>query len=591
MHASTRSGNLGQMRDVCGMKDSVMPVSHVIVGCTLAYAIFFVLVTSIFDTNDDVSMMLMSSGYLTGGEPSPYWSFTSLLISKPVTALYRAWPALPWYALYLYTTHFVAFCILVFVAFRRLATFPRGSLFVCLAALVSLELLVLTRVQFTSVGFVLATAAIALWVHACLRGSGLVQIATAGLLFGLAYNVRTSSAEGALLFMLPVVALAVGPALRRRQFGVLLAIPIAIGTCALRPTLAELEFGQDEAWQSYLAYKYALGSLDPNTMLKADDGELAEAIAAVGWSPVDLYMYKSWFFTDRDVFSQERLEKLLDARRWAVAPGGHEDPVGVVWRYVNRSQYLFVLATALALVLCQSRRARLLNGAFLLWGFGLIVYLILLVRFPARVSDPIALCLCVGLWLIGAVTANTDPPRRPDGLAWGVRGVVIVIACVMLAQSLLNARNNNDAYTRSSAGILGLLEDLERIGKVAVADGGPGGGRARPPLFVNWAGYVPLQFLSPWVTIADLPHVEFLGLGSRTHSPPWNALLEARGIERLPPAIFQRDDVLLIGDPAHFPVLIDYVRDHYGLEGRLEPIGPELSWKKQVVRGRLREAP
>ena len=152
------------------MKDSGVPVGRIIGGCTVAYAIFFLLVTTAFDTNDDVSMMLMGDGFLVGGEPSPHWHFTSLLIAKPVAALYRAWPALPWYALYLYTAHFVASCVLVFVALRRLSAFPRSSLFVCLAALVSLEMLVLTRVQFTSVGFVLATAALALWVHACLRG-------------------------------------------------------------------------------------------------------------------------------------------------------------------------------------------------------------------------------------------------------------------------------------------------------------------------------------------------------------------------------------------------------------------------------------
>jgi hypothetical protein len=573
------------------VKESGVPVGYIIGGCAIAYAIFFLLVTTAFDTNDDVGMMLLGLGFAFGGEPSAHWPFTSLLISKPVTALYRAWPALPWYALYLYSAHFVSSCILVFVVLRLLAAFPRSSVFVCLAALVSLELLILTRLQFTSAGFVLATSAIALWVHACLRGSGLVQIATAGLLFGLAYNVRTSSAEGALLFLLPVVVLAVGPALRGRQFGVLLAIPIAIGVCMLRPALAEREFGQDAAWQSYIAYNYVRGSLHLTPKLESDDGELAEAIAAVGWSPVDLYMFKNWFFTDRDVFSQARLEEILEARRRVVDPIVRGDPFAALWRHVNRSKYLFVLATALVLALCQSRRTRLLNGAFLLWGFGLIVYLILLVRFPERVSDPVALCLCVGFWLIGAIMASTDPPRWSDGLAWGVRGVAIATSCVILTQSLLKARDNNDFYARSQAAIIALLGQLERIGSAAAVGDGSGGGEARSPLFVSWAGHVPLQHLSPWVIAGDLPKIEYLGLASMTHSPPFNALLEERGIEHLPQAIFQRDDVFLIADPAHYPALIDYVREHYDLDGQIEPIGPELPWQRQVVRGRLRDAP
>jgi hypothetical protein len=84
------------------VKESGVPVGYIIGGCAIAYAIFFLLVTTAFDTNDDVAMLLLGVGFLHGGEPSAYWPFTSLLIAKPVTALYRTWPALPWYALYLY---------------------------------------------------------------------------------------------------------------------------------------------------------------------------------------------------------------------------------------------------------------------------------------------------------------------------------------------------------------------------------------------------------------------------------------------------------------------------------------------------------
>ena len=93
------------------------------------------------------------------------------------------------------------------------------------------------------------------------------------------------------------------------------------------------------------------------------------------------------------------------------------------------------------------------------------------------------------------------------------------------------------------------------------------------------------------MTAADLPDLDMLGLGFRTHSPPFNALLDARGIEHLPAAVFQREDVLLIANPDHIPTLIDYVRDHYDLEGRIEPVNPEWRWQTQVVRRRLREAP
>ena len=49
----------------------------------------FLLVTTFFDSNDDLSMMLMSIGFSAGGESSAHWSFTSLLIAKPTTALFR----------------------------------------------------------------------------------------------------------------------------------------------------------------------------------------------------------------------------------------------------------------------------------------------------------------------------------------------------------------------------------------------------------------------------------------------------------------------------------------------------------------------
>jgi hypothetical protein len=139
--------------------------------------------------------------------------------------------------------------------------------------------------------------------------------------------------------------------------------------------------------------------------------------------------------------------------------------------------------------------------------------------------------------------------------------------------------------------MVSFLDGLAQIGEASSASQSMAGERKCTPLFVSWAGIVPLQLLSPWINAADLPDLDILGLGSRTHSPPFNALLRRCGIERLPLAIFQRDDVLLIARPEHYPALIDYIREHYDLEGEIEPVDTDLSWKgkpvRVVVRGTL----
>jgi hypothetical protein len=160
-----------------------------------------------------------------------------------------------------------------------------------------------------------------------------------------------------------------------------------------------------------------------------------------------------------------------------------------------------------------------------------------------------------------------------------MQAVALVCAMVLLSGIWVDARRDSDLNEHNRQAVLGLLEDLEELQVVSSTVDSEA---SRRPLFINWGGMLPLQMLSPWITSKDLPGVETLGLGWRTHSPPFNAMMEAWEIDHLAPEIFLHDDLLLLTHEENAARLIEYVHVRHGIEGRIELVPMRSSW---VIEG------
>jgi hypothetical protein len=57
----------------------------------LLFGLFFAVATPCYETNDDLGMQMIASGFFAG-QPSEYLVFTSFLIGWPLRIFYSLWP-------------------------------------------------------------------------------------------------------------------------------------------------------------------------------------------------------------------------------------------------------------------------------------------------------------------------------------------------------------------------------------------------------------------------------------------------------------------------------------------------------------------
>src|ERR1035437_8469170 len=126
------------------------------------FSLFFAFATPCYETNDDLGMQMIASGFYTG-QPSEYLVFTNILIGWPLRTLYGLWPGWNWYFAYLVAVHYAALTAIAFVVLSR----RRGWLFALFYGgfFLLAETRILLELQFTTTAFLAGTAAVLLLVH------------------------------------------------------------------------------------------------------------------------------------------------------------------------------------------------------------------------------------------------------------------------------------------------------------------------------------------------------------------------------------------------------------------------------------------
>src|SRR5579859_5619648 len=127
----------------------------------LLFAFALWAVTPCFETNDDLSMQLIASGFYTG-HPCEYLVFTNVLLGWPLRLLYEAWPTCNWYLVYLIGSQYAAMTAVAFVVFSRRRHWL--FLFLYLGFFLLAEMRLLVSLQFTTTAFLVGASALLLLV-------------------------------------------------------------------------------------------------------------------------------------------------------------------------------------------------------------------------------------------------------------------------------------------------------------------------------------------------------------------------------------------------------------------------------------------
>jgi hypothetical protein len=546
----------------------------------ILFGLFLNCATPVYETNDDLMMQMIASGFHTG-HPDAHLVFTNVLIGWALRFLYGAWAGCNWYLIYLLAVHYAALTAIAFLVVSRRGGWRFALLYVGFFLVV--ETRILLYPQFTTTAFLAGTAGLLLLVDGLRPGqTAHWPKVIAGILFvGLMCLIREPVALLLVVIAGPFLLERLGLAGWRRLLGTGLACAAIF---LVLHGINRWAYQCDPAWAEFLEYNRMRGEIHLTTLEKF----IPEAAPAVGWSENDGWMFSRFYFSDPDVYAGVPKMRLFLDKLKALARAGP----AISWRF--SASYLFLpfiysrdASTLMMLAILNAMWCIIAAGPFrrrcvttLLISYGLFValsfYLLMTARLPERVSYNIPLfihVICL-YWATGFhnrpfATVGPDrldvcvsPPWRAKALRLAalvlvpVWVVLYLFSLAELAQSLWTA----NAYNRN----------LEHISRKIF----------KPIRTFLPAPTTPLLIAMPFDSVleqclffrpsAEKPPFFLVPYGWITHSPLFNQVLDQHRLRPYSLSLVDRPDVFFMMEARWLEPLRIFYREHYGLDIRFD---------------------
>lgn len=211
-----------------------------------------------FETNDDVMMLMISSGAYSGTSDF-HLVFINVIYGLLVEKLYVFFPGLEWYTILFCLLHVVSFSLVFWVYSKRLTT-AFGQLLLLLLLLV-LQSRFIIGFQFTTTAAIVAYAGLLLYFE---REKSIKILGL--LLFFVGSLIRFEAAMLCLGVFAPVMMFPLSGRIRsKRQF---LRTGLILSCIAVLPVVAKIVdrqvYSQDPEWRYYMEYNRVRGALNDN---------------------------------------------------------------------------------------------------------------------------------------------------------------------------------------------------------------------------------------------------------------------------------------------------------------------------------------
>jgi hypothetical protein len=524
-----------------------------LVACSTALVLALV-GAPFYHTNDDPVMSCIVAGVSwIGGEshPAEQAVFVHVWLGRALVALYRAAPGVPWYGLLLLSALLTAAGGCAFAGLRLAPPRLASAAWLLFAALVCG--LGLTTLHFGVCATFLAASGLLLGLSLLARPSAGPRTngalsAWAVLQVLLAFALRPEGALLGLCALSPLALMQLPRSGRRR------AAWFALGLLACLAGAVSLRARQRQAYARSPGWEQTLDWMEAKTAF-IDHARIAytertrATFEAAAWSANDLELLRRWFAWDPQLYSTASLRD-LEARlhRAGGVPPHNLDARGMRGALVTP---LSLGALGLALALGWGGRRREAGMLALAAAFECALVLAIgagLRTPPLRVHMPLWLLAC-GLPVFALLLRQPGITREPFGARQ--RQALLAGLGVLAVVATLEAAAAHDLAARREQRGQAARRDLERLARL------PG-----PPLLLNWAGLFPMHDL-----VRPLDPFRGDGAASRYASQsffwigwpvrlPINALwLERRGARDVYTALVERDDLVLLTQPLHLPVL------------------------------------
>lgn len=561
------------------MKGDRRPFVISLLATIAFFAIFLVLLRPGYGANDDIDIIAIASGYL-GGKPVPFLIFSNVILGFALNWLYALHPQVNWEVLVFIA---INFCSVWALLYTLLSSSLKAGLKLSAAWVVLLsDSYFLLNITFTTIAAFASIAGFFLILSASQARSawrpGLLAIGS-----GLVLASSLARIETALL--VPVLLL---PALvfcnrcfHLRRLAFALAVTGVLVGSGYIFDRAYLLSASD--WYAFDVYNNTRSALQDTPRLL----NLEPQIRNVGWSSNDLHVFIHWFFPDRKIYSLEHLQTLVGN-----VPAEPESLPGASILFFRRAfktfsqpYWLLIAAAGLAALLTLPlKKAGLpllaLAASFLATG----IYLTTTMKLPDRVMLPIlATCAIFELGLPGWMDPGQAEPlpgsgrsRRGGQLLQAGAALLLLGATGMVVTQSLSTSAANVYRQKVYRQILADLRNLaakRRLEKNA--------------LIVSPAHGIPLEWADPLAM--ELPDIQYLEMGWLTFSPVYEAVLREHQVPSLPAGFYEMDNVYLMDNPSSMKDIIQYIKEHAGVEVYPKVIYemPSRGWQPEYAYVRL----
>lgn len=563
-------------------------------------------------------MSRVASGYYTGS-PSEYLVYTNVVIGKVLKTLYTYEQNIDWYSVYLYSIHFLSMWFLLVLLLRAKTSPGLLAIIFFLILFAFFELRFLVRVQFTTTAAVSGITGLLLVCSEAIneRKSVFLNVAGVFLIF-LSFLCRSSACYLVTILLVPLVFYSLYYRYSRLFIGTLAASALLCFTAGIYNYYSyQSNFG----WKKFAEYNYYRSRLHGFPILydlKNNEIDLSE----LGWTQNDLSMFRNWHYTNKEVYSVDKLKKLIEI--YSNLPEEEHEKYGLgTWYQTMKehSQLLKNYGMFLVLIILIFAFSRMITShAMAVTGSTLVLSLLLLLclgyigRLVERVSLPIlygvSLVFCymalnsvsgmnekiVGIfhriknWVKSSGVrsekekGSASPAELPEPsvprrsfLLW-IRIVVVAVLVMITGTQLqdqfskvrqLSRKNENREVTYNR-----LLEGYDTVFREMKID----------PTLISWGGYIPLGWQKPFQIYPILKDLKIINLGWATHSPNYDESLQRSEIVNIDLALLNRDDVFICCREDFIKYYRGYLKEKYGFYIIKEKIGEDVFDKLGISR-------
>jgi len=520
------------------------------------FIIFLVVLRPGYETDDDLSIISLASGYL-GGKPLPFLVYSNVLWGFLLNPLYALPSRINWEVLLFFVLNFISTTGLIYLVLSRPLRVV-NKLFGILVILIA-DAFILMIINYTSMASFASISGFCILLDGvrdhsgmrkgqCFLGSGLVL---AGSL------IRIQSMLLALAVVLPPLLFCI----RSFKFkNLILVLAVTGALVAGSYAFNRLYVRSSPEWNTYYLYNQTRSMLHDTPRLS----NIETLYQKVGWSQNDLVMFTHWFFPDAKTYSLENLQQLIN-----IIPDKRSSlfitPRILLDRLLHPQalpDMMMIVAIELAAsVFGLGKRNQVLPflalaAVFLLLGWFLVWSL----KLPTRVLLSLLAAVSIdGLFLfdwtglleqpsVGSPLAGRSSGRYFGYCLWLLGFAAVGIVTVQGIQMSGVNRKEQTAYDQ----IMGDLKSLQAQGKIQ-----------ENALIVSPESGIPIEWSDPM--ILELPEIEYLPMGWLTFSPAYESVLMQYGTGSLPSELYRTKNVYLLTHTNIMFGVLQFIREHAGI--------------------------